>query len=169
MTAGSDSAEAAARAARSRADSYGLLAGTLPARGPGITATVTDPAGAVSAAQLLQTVQELRDAGAEALQIGATRVVASTAFLDAAAAADGGVVVDGRLEQPPYVVRAVGDPPTMATALDIPGGVRETLRQLGAQLAVTTSQDVAITALHAVSAPQYARPASPAPEQAPPQ
>jgi len=165
LTAGTDSAEAAARAARARADSYGVLAGTLAARGPGLTATITDPGGAVSAAQLLQTVQELRDAGAEALQIGATRVVASTAFLDSAAAAGGGVVVDGSLEQPPYVVRAVGDPPTMSTALDIPGGVRETLRQLGAQLVVATSQDVAITALHAVSAPQYARPASPAPSE----
>lgn len=163
LTAGTDSAQAAARAASERAAQYGLLAGTLPAHGPGIVATVDDPGGAVRSTQLIQLVQELRDAGAEAISVGGTRVVASTAFTDppASAAAGGGVLVGGTLEQAPYVVRVVADPATVSTALDIPGGVRETLRQLGADLSVQTPDDVVVSALHAVSAPQYARPASP--------
>ncbi|WP_432573102.1 DUF881 domain-containing protein [Kineococcus sp. SYSU DK005] len=163
LTAGSDSAEAAARAARRRAEEYGLLAGTVPATGPGVVATVDDPAGAVRAASFVSLVQELRDAGAEAVQIGPVRVVASTAFEDPGAGRGPGVLVDGTALAPPYEVRAIADPATLSTALDIPGGVRESLRQLGAQLSVSTPERVEVTALHAVSSPQYARPASPGP------
>nr|WP_281372830.1 DUF881 domain-containing protein [Kineococcus aurantiacus] len=162
MTEGSDQAQAAAAAASARAQQYGVLAGTLPAHGPGVVATVTDPSGALRSTNFIQLVQELRDSGAEAIQIGSTRVVAQTAFTDGS----GGVLVDGRLERSPYVVSVIGDPSTLATAMDIPGGVRETLRSAGADLAVARApgeDGVRVTALHAVSAPQYARPASPRP------
>ncbi|MGI4895700.1 MAG: DUF881 domain-containing protein [Janthinobacterium lividum] len=156
LTAGSDSAQAAARAARERAQLYGLLAGTVPATGPGIVATIDDPTGAVRAVSLIQLVQELRDAGAEAIQIGSARVVASTSFSDAGGAQGPGVLVDAILQSSPYTVTAIGDPETVSTALDIPGGVRETLQQMGAGLDVRSSTSVQVTALHAVSAPQYA-------------
>ncbi|WP_380175423.1 DUF881 domain-containing protein [Kineococcus sp. DHX-1] len=160
LTEGSDRAAAAEQAAAARAQEYGLLAGTLPAHGPGIVATVTDPGAALRSTNLIQLVQELRDSGAEGIQVGQTRVVAQTAFADGS----GGVLVDGRLERSPYVVTVIGDPSTLATALDIPGGVRETLRSAGADLDVQQrpgDDGVSLTALHAVSAPQYARPASP--------
>ncbi|WP_432511172.1 DUF881 domain-containing protein [Kineococcus sp. SYSU DK001] len=163
LTEGSDQARAAEEAAAARAQEFGLLAGTLPARGPGIVATVTDPAGSLRSTNFIQLVQELRDSGAEGIQVGRTRVVAQTAFTDAPAGS-GGVLVDGTLERSPYVVTVIGDPPTLATALDIPGGVRETLRSAGADLDVRQApgeDGVSITALHAVSAPQYARPAPP--------
>jgi len=127
-------------------------------------ATVSDPGGAVRSTQLIQLTQELRDAGAEAVSIGSTRVVAGTAFTDpapGASAAGGGVLVGGTLERPPYVVRVIADAATVSTALDIPGGVRETLRQLGADLSVGTPDDVEVSALHVVSSPQYARPVTP--------
>ena len=74
---------------------------------------------------MLDAVQELRGAGAEAMQIsggdGATvRIIASTYFLDS----DGGIsVVDGRRLTGPYTITVIGDPKTMRTALNIPGGV----------------------------------------------
>jgi uncharacterized protein YlxW (UPF0749 family) len=160
LTEGSDSAQAAADAAATRAQQYGVLAGTLAAQGPGIVATITDPGATLRSTNVIQLVQELRDAGAEAVQIGGTRVVAQSAFTDGT----GGVLVDGTLERSPYVVKVIGDPATLATALDIPGGVRETLRSAGADLEVTQAEGadgVQVTALHAVSAPQYARPATP--------
>ncbi|MEZ0492876.1 DUF881 domain-containing protein [Kineococcus sp. TBRC 1896] len=160
LTEGSDRAAAAEQAAAARAREYGLLAGTLPAHGPGIVATITDPGSALRSTNLIQLVQELRDSGAEGIQVGGTRVVAQTAFADGS----GGVLVDGRPERSPYVVTVIGDPSTLATALDIPGGVRETLRSAGADLDVQQrpgEDGVSLTALHAVSAPQYARPASP--------
>jgi uncharacterized protein YlxW (UPF0749 family) len=108
----------------------------------------------VSATILLDTLQELRDAGAEAVQIGSVRIVASTAFVDDTAST--GVRVDGHLVTSPYTFLVIGDPQTLAAALDIPGGVLELLKQRGATGSVTQLQTVTVGALRPVSRPQYA-------------
>ena len=72
----------AQRAARERLEALGILAGTVPATGPGIVLTISDPDNKVDAPTILDTVQELRDAGAEAIQINGERVVADTWFAD---------------------------------------------------------------------------------------
>jgi uncharacterized protein YlxW (UPF0749 family) len=160
---GSSSSRAALEAAQSRLDTLQILTGTATAHGPGIRLIVTDPQGKVSAATLLDTVQELRDAGAEAMQFGTVRVVASTSFVDVSAPGSsdgtGAVSVDGSTEHPPYVLLAIGDSQTLAAALGIPGGVLETVKEEGGQGTVTTEPQVQITALHRVSPPRYARPA----------
>ncbi len=104
---------------------------------------------------LLDTLQELRDAGAEAVQVGGVRVVASTSFVDVAS----GVDVDGTVLQRPYRFKVIGDPATLASALDIPGGVLEVLRQKGAEGRITTPATVTIDALRSLDRPQYAQPA----------
>jgi uncharacterized protein YlxW (UPF0749 family) len=143
--------------ARARADALAILAGTVPATGPGIRMTITDRDGVIDYTILLDTVQELRDAGAEALQIGEVRVVASTWFDDAP---DGiGLVVSGTRIAPPYTILAVGEPATLATALDIPGGVADTVRTAGGRIVVTQEESVLVSALQPPSTPQYARPA----------
>jgi uncharacterized protein YlxW (UPF0749 family) len=129
--------------ARARAMTYGLLAGTLPATGPGIELTITDPDHKVTATVLLDTLQELRDAGAEVVQINDIRVGVDTYFVDAR----GGVVVDRNWLQAPYRFLVIGEPGTLAGALDIPGGVMETLRGIGANGRVTQRQTIDIRAL----------------------
>lgn len=149
--------QALVQAARDRADTLGLLAGTLPATGEGIELTIADPGGKVDAAMLLDTLQELRDAGAEVVQIGDVRVVASTHFVNPP---DGkGVVVDGRMLRPPYRFLAIGDASTMSTALGIPGGILQSLRGVGARGGVVEKDKVEITALREPLEAQYARPA----------
>jgi uncharacterized protein YlxW (UPF0749 family) len=155
LASGTNRAETALAEARERAAALGVLAGTVPARGSGIELVVTDPGRSVDGSVLLDALQELRDAGAEAVQIDDVRVVASTAFVDR----DGRILVDGRPVTDPYVLKAIGDPATMAAALDIPGGVLEVLRGLGAQGTVTERDTVEVTALHRPRPPQYARPA----------
>jgi uncharacterized protein YlxW (UPF0749 family) len=157
LRSGSDKAAAAERTARKRLDVLGILAGQLPAQGPGITLTVDDPDGQVRASMLLNTVQELRDAGAEAIQLGSVRVVASTSFVDADG---GGVVSDGVTLKPPYTFTAIGDPDTMSSALDIPGGVLETLRQSRARGTVRPGRDLTVSATRPVNRLQYAVPNS---------
>ncbi len=157
LTTGANGSQAAIAAARDRLGVLGVLAGTMAAQGPGIEVYIADPATAVRAPALLDLVQELRDAGAEAIQLGQVRVVASTAFTDVA----GGVEVDGTRLTPPYTVLAIGDSQTMATALEIPGGVIASLPQT-ARATVAARATLTVSALHAVKAPQYARPASPA-------
>jgi uncharacterized protein YlxW (UPF0749 family) len=159
LQSGSNSSEAALQAAQSRLDTLGILTGTKPASGPGVRLIISDPDSKVGAATVLDTVEELRDAGAEAIQIGTVRVVASTSFVDASGDAERGITVDGRLLHAPYVLLAVGDPQTLQAALDIPGGVLETLHGLGADGTVTSEQQLQVTALHTVSPPRYARPA----------
>jgi len=160
LRSSSDNAPAAREAAQTRLDALGVLAGTLPATGPGIELDITDPQAAVQANDLLETVQELRDAGAEAMQIGSVRVVARTAFVDVG----GGMLIDKQLVRPPYRLVAIGDPQTLSAALEIPGGVLEVLRGRGGRGTVRTQSAVTVSALLPQRAPQYARPAtSPSP------
>ena len=159
LNSGSGRSEAALTEARRRAQVLGVLAGTLPANGPGVVVTITDPRGDVRAESLLNALVELRDAGAEAVQLEgppgrAVRVVASTAFVDA----DEGVVVDGVRLMAPYRFTVIGEPGTLATALAIPGGVIDDVSDRGGAVDVVKG-DVAVTALRAPKRPRYARPA----------
>jgi uncharacterized protein YlxW (UPF0749 family) len=141
--------------ARSRLEVLRILSGTAAATGPGITLVIDDPKLQVGAPTLLDTLQELRDAGAEAIQIGTVRVVASTAFADQ----ESGVQVGGTVLRPPYAYLVIGDPDTLDAAMRIPGGVLDVLEQKGATGRITTSRSVVVDALHTVTTPQYARPA----------
>lgn len=153
LAAGATSEEARA-AAQSRLDSIQVLSGTVAATGPGVVVTITDPERRVTAALLLDTLQELRDAGAEAVEINRVRVVSSTYFTDI----DGGVAVSGQRIEGPYVISAIGDPPTMAAAMDIPGGVRESVRRLNAEADIDQRDNLDITSLHTPTPSQYAQP-----------
>lgn len=144
----------AIRAAQQRADTLGILAGTERATGPGITLTIEDADGAVDAAALLDAVQELRDAGAEAMQVGDVRIVASTWFRDG----DDGVIADGKTLDKPYTFTVIGDPQTMSSAMEIPGGVSESVRSKGGELTIREYESINVEALHTDSSPRYAQP-----------
>ena len=144
----------AQRAAQERLDALGILAGTAPARGPGIVLTINDPQGQVTSSIVLDAIQELRDAGAEAIQIGDVRVVADTWFADT----DGGVQVSGETVRSPYVIKAIGDANTLAGAMEIPGGVTATVRRAGGDTDVQIEDEVTVDALLTQTSPQYARP-----------
>jgi uncharacterized protein YlxW (UPF0749 family) len=170
LTSGSGATDAAIEEARRRAQVLGILAGTVAAEGPGVTLVLRDPERVLSADVLVDALQELRDAGAEAVQLegpvdgrgeptsstSAVRVVVSTWLLDGD---DGGVVVDGIALRPPYRFVVVGDAPTLASALGIPGGVVATVEQRGGRAEVTQHERIAVDALRPLDRPQYARPA----------
>ncbi len=149
--------EEAAAAARARLDSLGILAGTVAATGPGIELTITDPSSKYTAPMLLDTLQELRDAGAEAVQINDVRVTASTSFADLAGRQIG---IDGSPMTRPFVIIAIGEARTLAAAMEIPGGVGDSARRVGASVSVDQRERVEVTALRAVQSPRYARPAA---------
>lgn len=159
---GNDRSRVALEETRRRAQQLGILAGTLPASGPGIAVAITDPRAKIRADVLLDAVEELRDAGAEALQLdgaggAAVRIVASSALLDEAG---GGVTVAGTVLRPPYRLIAIGDSATLAAAMRIPGGVVDTVAaRSGAHASVTSAAAVSVTALHRLTPPRYAAPA----------
>ena len=143
--------------ARQQADTLGILAGTVPAVGPGVRVTVADPKGAVGSNQLLEGLEELRDAGAEAIELNnKVRVVAQTGLQDT----DGGVLVDGQLLTSPFVIEAIGSPHDLATALDFRGGFNDEVQRPDVDGKVHTqeSDKVEISSVVDPAAPEYARP-----------
>jgi len=148
LQAEGDQREEALRSAQRAEEAQALLAGTVPAVGPGVQVRVLDPGGGVTARFLLGTVQELRDAGAEVLSVGGSRVVASTSFTDTAS----GVEVDGAPLTPPFTVLAIGDPARLEATIGIPGGVLDMLEGEGATVLVQRQDEVRITAT--VDAPE---------------
>ncbi|HEX8002850.1 MAG TPA: DUF881 domain-containing protein [Mycobacteriales bacterium] len=157
LTGGAGQSAAALAESRRRQDVLRILAGTVAAAGPGIEFTIRDPEHAVTSEVLLNTVQELRDAGAEALQVNGVRLVGASWFTDGR----DGIVADGKPLAAPFVFRAIGDPHTLADALGIPGGVLDQLAgRSGASGAVEERDRVVVDALRTLSAPRYARAAS---------
>lgn len=157
LISGSSSGDAAVKAAQERLDALGILAGTARAHGPGIRMTISDPGGKVTTPVLLDAIQELRDAGAEAIQVNNIRIVASS-YLSLGAS---GVEIDGRSVTQPYTMTAIGDPATMSSAMEIPGGLSENVRQLGATIKITQEKEQTVGALHPLTEPRYARPVPP--------
>ncbi|MFC4149704.1 DUF881 domain-containing protein [Micromonospora mangrovi] len=162
LRSGEQGRQAALDEATRRADQLGILAGTLPAVGPGLTVRFEGPAKAVSSARVLDAVQELRGAGAEAMQIAgsdgaAVRIIASTYFVDGE---NGSLVVDGRRLSAPYTITVIGDPETMRTALYIPGGVVALVEEDGGNVTVDDREAVEVSQLHAPIKLDHARPVS---------
>lgn len=132
-----------------------ILAGVVPARGPGVAVRISDPDGVFEFELLLDLVQELRDAGAEAIAVNGRRVGATTAFSARGAA----VTVDGQEVAQPYEVMAIGDPATLEVGLKIPGGAVDTLDALeGTKVSVERRSEVRVPALERPPAFTVARP-----------
>jgi len=156
LTTTGDRNSAALVEARTRSTALGILAGTLPAQGPGIELRMTDPNDKLTGEDVLDAVEELRAAGAEAIQVGPVRIGLDSAFTER----DGQIAADGIALPVPYVVVAIGEPSTLATALNIPGGVVDTVRQAGGVAAVHQQQRLVIRALRALPASHYAQPSA---------
>jgi uncharacterized protein YlxW (UPF0749 family) len=132
-----------------------ILAGVVPARGPGVSVRIADPEGVFEFELLLDLVQELRDAGAEAIAVNGRRVGGTTAF----SVRDGAVTVDGHTVGQPYEVVAIGDPATLEVGLKIPGGAIDTLDALdGTKVNVERRSDVRVPALERPPEFKAARP-----------
>ncbi|CAM3439065.1 DUF881 domain-containing protein [Streptomyces albus] len=152
----SDQAEEARKQTREKTAQLGVLAGTVAAEGPGIRMTINDRAGTTDSDTLLDAVQELRAAGAEAMQINGVRVVAGSYFTDSG----GGVNVDGHRIDAPYRFEVIGKPADLEPALNIPGGVVQTLKNKQATVDVTRSEKITVDALRQPKRPDYARSSS---------
>ncbi|MGC5166281.1 DUF881 domain-containing protein [Luteimicrobium sp. DT211] len=154
LKSSSGSRQAAIDLATQRAQTQGILSGRLPAQGPGIRLTITQGTQVVGAATMFNVLEELRNAGAEAVQVGDVRLVASSWF----EVHGDTLVADGQPLESPYVWLAIGDPDTLAPALGIPGGALAAVRNTGATADVTTPSSVEVKATREPGTPQYATP-----------
>lgn len=159
LGAGTEGHEAALAEAERSAAQLGILAGTLPAKGEGLIITLQPAGQPIRAGTVLEAIEELRGAGAEAMQITggsgtSVRIVAASYFADGPA----GLVVDGRALTSPYTITVIGPAATMKTALTIPGGVTDAVARDGGTVIVDEPGTVRVTAVHEIEELEYARP-----------
>lgn len=155
LQSSSQARQAAIAQARKEADTLDILAGTVPVTGPGIRITIDEQDGQVDIDSLLDTIQELRGAGAEAMQFnGQVRVIASTSLEDAV----GGVFVDDTLLESPYVLDVIGEPATLAGGLTFLEGPIDQLEGDGAVVTVEQLQSLDIQSVKGALRAEYAEP-----------
>lgn len=152
-----DRRQAALTQAEQAADSLEIMAGQVAVSGPGLRITVTETTGSVQVDSLLDTVQELRTAGAEAMEINdEVRVVAQTSFTDGV----GGIVVDETLVSSPFVIEVIGDPRTLQGAMSFVQGPTDQLEDDGATVEVDALDEVDIDSVRPPSRAEYAQPST---------
>ncbi|MDT9592395.1 DUF881 domain-containing protein [Nocardioides zeae] len=144
--------------ARRQARALEVLAGTVPVTGPGIRVTIEEDEGEVDAADVVDMVQELRVASAEAIEINdSVRLVASS-WIDSAGGGD--LLVDGVVLSPPFVVEVIGQPATLAGAMSFPEGPTTQLtKDEAATVQVDELESIEVTAVRDPDAPSFAEPA----------
>jgi uncharacterized protein YlxW (UPF0749 family) len=151
----SRSETAAAQAADDQLRNLEVLAGTVPVTGPGIVVTITDPNALLRYDTMIDVVQELRDAGAEAVAVNNTRVGVATAFAEK----DGHITLGGEVLTPPFRIAAIGQPATLEGGLKIPGGAIDALSTVkGAKVDVARQAKVELPALDTPPAFKVAKP-----------
>ena len=158
MQAAGNSDQAAIENAQARLAALSILIGTVGATGPGVSITIDDPAPGVAPETMLDVINELRAAGAEAMEIRAGQQAVRVGVDTWVTGDRGALVIDSVTLGPPYSVLAIGDPPTLAAAMNIPGGAVDSVERVGGAMTVTQSDRVDITTLRQPKARQYAQP-----------
>ena len=101
----------------------------------------------MTAGILLDAIQELRGAGAEAIQVDGVRIVVSS-YVDGD---PGELVVDGVPISAPYDIRVIGPSDDLDVALNVSGGVVADVARFGGTTRVVQSEDVAVDAIRSAT------------------
>jgi uncharacterized protein YlxW (UPF0749 family) len=128
-------------------------AGLEPVSGPGVRITVGGPIGGRAIENLLN---ELRNAGAEAIAVERVRAVGGTVV-----AGDRGLLsVEGRVLPDPFEISAIGNAETLTGTLTRAGGVIAQLAATdpAAQITVTPVSNLLLPATSRTLAPVHGRP-----------
>lgn len=142
-----------------------LAAGLTAVTGPGVEIILDNPETAGQTGQpvslyvirdedLLRVVNELRAAGAEAISLNGQRIVATTEIRFAAPL----INVNLTRVVPPYHVLAVGKPEHLHSALAIPGGVVDYLKNLGVRVEIQDRDKLTLPAYAGVRQHIYGKP-----------
>lgn len=141
-----------------------LLAGTTEVEGAGIEIVLDDsniPKKAnenpnlyiIHDEDLLRVLNELRAAGAEAISLNDQRIVAMSEVRCAGPT----VSINNVRSAPPYVIKAIGAPKTLTSAMRLRGGVVETFEFWGIQVKIKSSENLRIPAFKAHRGFEFAK------------
>lgn len=142
----SSAKQAALEEAQQRARTLNIMAGLVKVTGPGLRITVTPGANSVSVGSLLDMVQELRTAGAEAIEFNnQVRVVAQSSFNSS----NGVITLDEQVLEAPYVIEVIGDPHVLRTGITFAEGPVEVLQiRDGADVQIEQLDAIDIESVH---------------------
>jgi uncharacterized protein YlxW (UPF0749 family) len=143
-----------------------MEAGLIAVRGPGIQVILEDSPQRAATVQeqeaylihdidLLQLVNELKAAGAEAVSINGQRVVAMSEIRCVGPT----IKVNGTPVASPFTVNCIGDPATLKSALELPMGILETLQALKIRTKVVKKESLLIPAVATGPKFRFSRPA----------
>jgi uncharacterized protein YlxW (UPF0749 family) len=159
LQSGADTQRVARAEAEKRLQVLSILAGTAPAQGPGIRMRIADPGRKVDAGVLLNAVEEMRDAGAEVIEVNNTiRVVGSTWF----GSNPQGLVIDGIQVTTPITIEVIGEPHSLQEAAEFRGGLVSEISgpQIGGSVRIEQLDRVLVESLHVLRENEYAQAAS---------
>ncbi len=147
-----------------------FLAGLTDVKGPGIIVTLNDskkpsvamPAGfappnIIHDTDIGAVINELKAAGAEAISVNGQRIVAVSPVRCVGPT----VMVNFTPQTPPFVIKAIGNPKTLYTAIELPGGVTKDIRAYDPAMFTTqiAKQPLVIPAYAGGIEPKFAQPA----------
>jgi len=158
LQASGNSDQAAIENAQARLAALSIQVGAVGATGPGVTLTIEDPGPGVSPEAMLDVINELRAAGAEAIEINDAHQSVRVGVDTWVVGTPGSLTSDNKTLSPPYSVLAIGDPPTLAAAMNIPGGAEDSIKRVGARMSVQQADRVDVTTLRQPKPHQYAQP-----------
>ncbi|HLY35999.1 MAG TPA: DUF881 domain-containing protein [Candidatus Limnocylindria bacterium] len=128
------------------------FSGEAPVEGQGIVLAATGDLDAIALNDLLN---ELRNAGAEALAVDGVRITAGSVCVQGSSSLE----IDGVAIGQTFTIRAVGDPNGLLAALERPGGIISQLKLfVHATIDVSQSHQVLIPATQRSLAPYVAKP-----------
>lgn len=141
-----------------------ILAGLTDVHGPGITVTMDDskvsPASGQNASafvihdsDILSVLNELRDAGAEALSINDERILATSEVR----CAGNTVSINNNRYAAPFVIRAIGDKDKLRSALQMKGGIVDVLAQWGINVSIVPADNIIVRGYPGVPDYKYAK------------
>ena len=146
-------------------EKYKLAAGVVEVKGPGVIITLEDPAVDEEIGDsyseliyrydlILELVNRLREAGAEAISINGHRIVNTTEI----SLAGDNVNINGTPTAPPYAVKAIGKPDTLESAITIRFGILEQMRSYGIRTDMIRQDEIVIPRYSGVITFRYAKP-----------
>ncbi len=131
-----------------------VINGLIEVSGPGVELTLGGP---LAPEELQDVINELRNAGAEAIVLNGQRVVVNSVV----ASDKGAVSLDGTPLVPPYQFVAIGDPDTLSRAVDRKGGLVPALlaNHPGVEMAMQKRDNLVAPIYERKMEFRYARPA----------
>lgn len=138
----------------SEIESTRKIAGLTDLEGPGVIIIVTDGTRELGENEnpnnilvhdidIRAMVDDLRNAGAEAISINNERVVFNKSKVQCTGPT---IKVNDQVFAPPYIIQAIGDRKFLESAINAPGSYSESLRQWGLFVEVNTSININIPA-----------------------